>query len=162
MDGSGLPRTASAVSRLPDPWVDGLSGGWRVLGVDKPPPDKLTCDVVVVGTGAGGGITAELLARAGFDVLMVEEGPLKTSKDFNQLESEAYPRCTRKAPLENRRQGHQHLAGTLCRWLHHGQLDQFLSHAADTLAFWRERLGLSELTDDVLSPTSCRRSAGWA
>ena len=79
------------MSSLPDPWVAGLAAGWTVLGHTSAPPARLECDVVVVGTGAGGGITAELLARAGFKVLMLEEGPLKTSRDFNQLESEAYP-----------------------------------------------------------------------
>ena len=40
--------------------------------------------------GAGAGITAELLTKAGLDVVLIEEGPLRTSSDFNQKESEAY------------------------------------------------------------------------
>ncbi len=35
----------------------------------------LRCDVLVIGSGAGGATTAALLAEAGFDVLVVEEGP---------------------------------------------------------------------------------------
>src|SRR6185312_17484403 len=35
----------------------------------------LSCDVLVIGTGAGGASVAATLAAAGADVLMVEEGP---------------------------------------------------------------------------------------
>ena len=35
----------------------------------------LRADVVVVGSGAGGATTAAILAEAGFDVMIVEEGP---------------------------------------------------------------------------------------
>ena len=33
------------------------------------------CDVLIVGSGAGGATTAAVLAEAGYDVLIVEEGP---------------------------------------------------------------------------------------
>lgn len=51
----------------------------------------LTADVVIVGTGAGGGVSAEIFAEAGYKVLLIEEGPLKTARDFNMREKEAYP-----------------------------------------------------------------------
>ena len=35
---------------------------------------RLDCEVLVVGSGPGGAMTSSLLAEAGFDVLMVEEG----------------------------------------------------------------------------------------
>ncbi len=38
------------------------------------PGAPLTCDALVVGSGAGGATTAALLAEAGLDVLVVEEG----------------------------------------------------------------------------------------
>lgn len=34
----------------------------------------LSCDVLIIGSGAGGAPTAALLAEAGFDVIVVEEG----------------------------------------------------------------------------------------
>ncbi|MDP7296826.1 MAG: hypothetical protein QGF92_05170, partial [Gammaproteobacteria bacterium] len=37
-------------------------------------------DVVVIGTGAGGGTTAEILARSGLSVILVEEGRLYYQK----------------------------------------------------------------------------------
>lgn len=40
-----------------------------------PPSPRLVTDVLVIGSGAGGATTAALLAEAGFDVVVVEEGP---------------------------------------------------------------------------------------
>src|SRR3990167_3815957 len=80
------------MSSLQDPIRDGLKRGWKVLGgAHGARPEKMVCDVAIVGSGAGAGITAELLAKAGLQVVIIEEGPLKSSTDFNQLESEAYP-----------------------------------------------------------------------
>ena len=80
------------MSHQPDPVRAGLQRGWQVHGgAFGALPERISCDVAIVGTGAGAGITAELLAKAGLKVVLVEEGPLKTSTDFNQLESEAYP-----------------------------------------------------------------------
>jgi GMC oxidoreductase/putative NAD(P)-binding protein len=42
--------------------------------LENPPPD-LRCEIAVVGSGPGGAITACLLAEAGRDVLLIEEGP---------------------------------------------------------------------------------------
>jgi choline dehydrogenase-like flavoprotein len=86
------------MSQLKDPIREGLARGWKVMGGTlAPAPESLTCDVAIIGSGAGAGITAELLAKAGLQVVMVEEGPLRSSGDFNQKESEAYPSLYRKA-----------------------------------------------------------------
>lgn len=80
------------MSSLPDPIRDGLAKGWKVFGPEhRPLPTALTCDVAIVGTGAGAGMTAELLSSAGLSVVLIEEGPLRSSKDFRQMESDAYP-----------------------------------------------------------------------
>ena len=42
----------------------------------------LDCDVVVVGSGAGGSTVAAELAEAGFDVIVVEEGSYYSTRDF--------------------------------------------------------------------------------
>ena len=80
------------MSSLPDPILQGLARGWKVHGGPHAAlPATLTCDVAIVGSGAGAGITAELLAASGLSVVIVEEGPLRSSTDFRQLESDAYP-----------------------------------------------------------------------
>ncbi len=42
------------------------------------PPDAIHTDIVVIGSGPGGAITACLLAEAGREVLLVEDGPFLT------------------------------------------------------------------------------------
>jgi choline dehydrogenase-like flavoprotein len=54
------------------------------------PSKHLSCDVIIVGTGAGGGVTAEILSEAGLNVYLIEEGPLQTSNDFTLMEKQAY------------------------------------------------------------------------
>ena len=40
------------------------------------------CDVVVIGTGAGGATAARVLAEAGLEVVLIEEGPFLTAADL--------------------------------------------------------------------------------
>jgi choline dehydrogenase-like flavoprotein len=80
---------------------------WAAMGYpgpDGPAPDvpktipiteagggaSLSCDVVVVGSGAGGGTAAGVLAGAGLDVVVVEAGEYHNESDFSHLESDAY------------------------------------------------------------------------
>ena len=52
----------------------------------------MTCDVVIVGSGAGGGTAAGVLSTAGLDVVVVEAGGYLNESDFTHLESDAYAR----------------------------------------------------------------------
>lgn len=49
------------------------------------PKEKLSCDCLVIGSGPGGAITAMLLAQAGRDVILLEEG-----KNDLQKQTQAY------------------------------------------------------------------------
>ena len=60
-------------------------------GSELPESSAFEVDYVVVGSGAGGGVTAEILSLAGLKVAIVEEGPLASSTDFKMREREAYP-----------------------------------------------------------------------
>jgi len=142
------------MNQLPDPIHDGLKRGWKVLGgALGPAPAKIVCDVAIVGSGAGAGITAELLAKAGLNVVMIEEGPLKSSRDFNQKESEAYPQLYQESAARktedkaiNILQGRCVGGSTTVNWT-----SSFRTPAA-TLQFWQDKFGLTDYSVDALAP----------
>jgi len=52
----------------------------------------LECDVVVVGSGAGGGTAAAVLAQAGLDVVILEAGRYFSERDFDGAELSGFDR----------------------------------------------------------------------
>jgi choline dehydrogenase-like flavoprotein len=77
---------------IADPLREGIAAGWKAIDAAALENDlTIEVDVAIVGSGAGGGVTAELLSQAGLRVAIIEEGPLKTSADFRMREREAYP-----------------------------------------------------------------------
>ena len=51
---------------IPDPIAAGIAAGWKVIdGASLDGNSTFEADVAIVGTGAGGGVTAEILALAG-------------------------------------------------------------------------------------------------
>lgn len=109
-------------------------------------------DVAIVGTGAGGGITAQVLAEAGLKVIMIEEGPYQTASNFHMLESEAYPQLYQE--VANRKthdkainilQGRAVGGGTTVNWTSCFRIP------AQTLSHWRDVYGW-ELTEQQLQP----------
>jgi long-chain-alcohol oxidase len=74
------------------------------LGPPKDPPPKtikpleitgdteLDCDVVIVGSGAGGGTAAGVLAKEGLDVVVIEAGGYFSEEDFDGAELDGYVR----------------------------------------------------------------------
>lgn len=114
----------------------------------------MQCDVAIVGSGAGAGITAELLTDAGLDVVLVEEGPLKSSSDFRQLESDAYPTLYQESAARktadqsiNILQGRCVGGSTTVNWT-----SSFRTPTA-TLDYWRAQFGLGpEFQAEALLP----------
>jgi choline dehydrogenase-like flavoprotein len=82
--------------------VDEAIGYPGPLGPPKDPPPKmikpleitedteLDCDVVIVGSGAGGGTAAGVLAKAGLDVIVIEAGGYFSEEDFDGAELDGY------------------------------------------------------------------------
>ena len=61
-------------------------------GVDPTEPITLDADVVIVGSGAGGGVMARALAEAGRSVVVVEAGPFVAELDMPRSELDGFDR----------------------------------------------------------------------
>jgi choline dehydrogenase-like flavoprotein len=141
-------------SGIPDPWTAGQAAGWKVIDASTLEGDlTLDADVAIVGSGAGGGTAAEILALAGLNVVVLEEGPLKTSGDFRMRESEAYPDLYQESAARKTRdkainilQGRCVGGGTTVNWT-----SSFRTPPA-TLAFWRSEYGLEGFSVNDLAP----------
>jgi len=139
---------------IPDPVALGLARGWDVVDGPAITQDRtFDADVVIVGSGAGGGMTAEILALSGLKVIVIEEGALKSSRDFKMREADAYPALYQEAAARktqdkaiNILQGRTVGGSTTINWT-----SSFRTPPA-TLAFWRERHGLASYTDAALAP----------
>ncbi len=73
-----------------------------VHGRDLPGPFEVSCDVTVVGSGAGGSVVATLLAEAGLRVVVLEEGPYYRPEDYQRFRpSESLRRLFRESGMAN-------------------------------------------------------------
>ncbi|WP_374580952.1 GMC family oxidoreductase N-terminal domain-containing protein [Pseudoduganella sp.] len=141
-------------SPIPDPIQAGIAAGWQVIDASTLQQDRsFDADVVIVGTGAGGGVTAEILANAGLKVLMVEEGALKSSKDFKMREADAYPALYQDSAARktadkaiNILQGRTVGGSTTVNWT------SSFRTPPDTLAWWQSRYGLKDYSVEALAP----------
>lgn len=141
-------------SPIPDPIAAGLASGWKV--VDASTLDKdltLAADVVIVGSGAGGGVTAEILSLAGLRVVIVEEGALKSSRDFKMREADAYPQLYQESAARKSKdkainilQGRTVGGSTTVNWT------SSFRTPPDTLSWWQNRYGLKDYNVAALAP----------
>ena len=139
---------------IADPIEQGLRGGWSVIDASRAERDiALDADVVIVGSGAGGGTAAEILAQAGLRIVLLEEGPLRSSRDFRMLEREAYPDLYQESASRKTAdkaitilQGRCVGGGTTVNWT-----SSFRTPPA-TLAFWEREFGLRGFDADAMTP----------
>ena len=79
------------IGNTTDPYNSAAKRGWDITDASQLTSSlELEADVVIVGTGAGGGTAAETLSEAGLSVVLLEAGPLKTSSQFDMQERAAY------------------------------------------------------------------------
>ncbi len=141
------------MSGYPDPIKAGLARGWKVFDAQSNNiPTTFECDVAIIGTGAGGGITAEILANAGLTVLLIEEGPLKSSSDFNMKESEAYPQLYQESAA--RKTKDKAINILQCRTVGGSTTVNWTSSfrtPTPTLTWWQEKWGLKQYNPEQLA-----------
>ncbi len=138
----------------------GLNPNWDVLDYTAPSPPPidvpqpihpltiaedttLDADVVVIGSGAGGGVVAAELAQAGKSVIVLEKGGYHNEADFTLQEAQAMPELyLKRGTLASKDLGIVVLAGsalgggTLVNWT------TSLRAAPDVLEEWEQRSGL--------------------
>jgi choline dehydrogenase-like flavoprotein len=139
---------------IPDPIEAGLARGWKVIdGAHEESDRSLDADVVIIGSGAGGGVTAEILALSGLSVIIVEEGALKSSRDFKMREADAYPTLYQESAARKTKdkginilQGRTVGGSTTVNWT------SSFRTPPDTLKFWQQRYGLSTYNEQDLAP----------
>lgn len=132
----------------------GLAAGWKHVDASLLAASAThEFDVVIVGSGAGGGVTADILSAAGLRVALVEEGPLRSSTDFHMREAEAYPSLYQESAARktadkaiNIMQGRCVGGSTTVNWT-----SSFRTPPA-VLDFWARQYGLSPLTGEALTP----------
>lgn len=144
-------------SVIPDPIKIALADrmrGWKVIDGARLERDlAITCDVVIVGSGAGGGTAAEILTQAGLEVLMIEEGPFKSSSDFRMRERDAYPQLYQESAGRQTKdkgivilQGRAVGGSTTVNWT------SSFRTPLSTLQHWQQVWGLADYTEDKLAP----------
>jgi choline dehydrogenase-like flavoprotein len=127
--------------------------GRILVGAELPELSAIEVDFVVVGSGAGGGVAAAVLAEAGAKVAIIEEGGHYTRADFNMQEAWAYPalyqehgnRATEDLAIMIL-QGRSVGGGTTVNWTSSFRTPE------RTLALWAERHGVRGLDASALAP----------
>jgi choline dehydrogenase-like flavoprotein len=122
-----------------------------------PDPRPRSVDVCVIGSGCGGATAAWVLAEAGLDVLVLEEGGDRTGLELTQRDGEMYDQLY----MDRGGRATDDLAITVLQGRALG--GGGVINACDVvpipdgvLAHWRRRFGLSELTDEVMAPYQAR------
>lgn len=132
----------------------GIESGWKTKDASRLTEDlTLEADVVIVGSGAGGGTTAEILARAGLSVVLLEEGPLKSSSDFKMREPEAYASLYQESAARQTKdkgigifQGRSVGGSTTVNWTSSFRTPPL------TLAHWEKEHGLKGFSVEDMAP----------
>ncbi|MGH7475147.1 MAG: GMC family oxidoreductase N-terminal domain-containing protein [Longimicrobiales bacterium] len=110
-------------------------------------------DVVVVGTGAGGGTLGVYLAERGWDVVMVDKGGFFRAEDFSQREEQAMADFNGRRGMDATADNAvflnyaEAIGGTTVHYW-----GDSIRVPADRLEDWRTRHGLDWMHADVLNP----------
>lgn len=118
---------------------------------------RLTADVIVIGSGAGGAVAATRLAEAGRDVVVLEEGNLVSDHELNEREGDMTARLYAERGMRATDdlsvvllQGAAVGGGTLVNWMITFRAPDFV------LDEWAERFGISGFAPADMAPVFAR------
>ncbi|WP_263078958.1 GMC family oxidoreductase [Endozoicomonas sp. Mp262] len=140
---------------IKDIFAEGInSGQWSVINAATLEEDlTLEADIAIVGTGAGGGTAAEILAKAGLKVIMIEHGPLKSSNDFNMAEGEAYSSLYQESAARMNKSGSITLlqgrtvgGSTTINWTSSFRTPE------QTLNYWTDYFDVKDISAETMHP----------
>ena len=137
-----------------DPYRKAEERGWDIVDASTLGQSQtLEADVVIVGTGAGGGTAAEYLSKAELSVVLLEAGPLKTSSEFNMEERPAYRDLYQEGTGRANKsgsivilQGRSVGGSTTINWT------TSFRTPPETLKFWADKMGVVGLSEAELAP----------
>jgi choline dehydrogenase-like flavoprotein len=146
-DAAGVRSLALPIAR------DAPARGAIVPGAHLSGDVRLAADAVVIGSGAGGAVAAARLAEAGLEVVILEEGSLHTSRDFDEVEGRAAERLYAEQAMRatddlavSLFQGSTVGGSTTVNWM------LMLRPEDHVLDEWARRFGLAELAPPRLAP----------
>lgn len=133
---------------------DSYDPRWRHIDGETLSADQVfEADVIIIGSGAGGGISAETLIDAGLSVLIIEEGPLRTAKDFKMREATAYADLYQETAARKTAdkgisilQGRAVGGSTTVNWT------SSFRTPTETLKFWAQEFSLKSCSEKDLAP----------
>ncbi len=142
------------VAGIADPYKNAREKGWDIVNASALDTDLvLETDVVIVGSGAGGGTSAEILSAAGLNVVILEEGMLKSSDQFDMVERYGLTDLYQEGGLQTTQdgavavvQGRNVGGGTTVNWC------STFRTPPQTLNHWRERFGLKACSVEEMAP----------
>lgn len=157
------PIPVPAVPNADEPVARGvLPGDWRSGAAPAPVPlapsavatdGRLTADVIIVGSGAGGAVAAARLAERGREVLVIEEGSLVGPQELTENEGDMTARLYAESGMRATDdlsfmllQGAAVGGGTLVNWMITFRAPDFV------LEEWVERFRLTGLSPEELAP----------
>ena len=149
-----MPWADVEISGIIDPYRDAAAKGWDIVDAMTAEADiSVEADIVIVGSGAGGGTAAETLSAAGFKVVILEMGGLKSSDQFDMDERSSMADLYQEGALRRTKDGAVLLAqgrcvggGTTVNWCSSFRTPD------QTLEFWRTEFGLDGCSPDEMAP----------
>ena len=149
---TGVPLDSEPIARVTSTGAapPAITRRSPVVQADRLPSST---DVLVIGSGAGGSVAAARLAEAGFQVVILEEGPLVQGDDFDEHEAQATERLYADQGLRATRdqsvglfQGGAVGGGTTVNWL------IMLRTPDQVLEEWAARHGVTGMSPAEMRP----------